>query len=158
MVAAMTVSALRWFKAALVLQILLLAYWLAIELVNLFPWNDIGARPAGYDLRWSVGINAFQMLAYMAIFALGVQTLAILSVVGYGVYLAWQIWTWWKPFVLGAGSEWQAVYTQSFAHTLKLGPAYGSRLPPDAQHIALQALTLVVLITTIMAVARMRHL
>ena len=31
----MTVSALRWFKAALVLQILLLAYWLAVELVSL---------------------------------------------------------------------------------------------------------------------------
>ena len=37
----MTVSALRRFKAALVLQILLLAYWLTMEVVDLHPWNDI---------------------------------------------------------------------------------------------------------------------
>ena len=154
----MTVSALRWFKAALVLQILLLAYWLTMEVVDLHPWNDIASRPAGYDLRWSIAVNALQMLAYMALFAPGVRPLAIVSTVGYGVYLALQLWTWWKPFVLGASSEWQALYAESFARTLKVLPVYGTRLPPDAQHITLQVLTLLTLIATGMAVSRMQHL
>ena len=154
----MAVSALRWFKAALVLQILLLAYWLTMEVVELFPWNDLASRPAGYDLRWSVAVNALPLLAYMALFALGIRPLAMLSVVGYAVYLAWQLWVWWKPYVLGASSEWQAVYAQSVSRTLKVLPAYGTHLPPDAHHITLQALTLLTLVATAGAVSRMRHL
>src|SRR4029079_10798005 len=154
----MTVSALRWFKAALVLQMLLLAYWLAMELIDIFPWNDLATRPAGYDLRWSVSINALQMLAYMILFALGIQTLAMLSVLGYAGYLAWQLWIWWKPYVLGASSDWQTLYAASFSRTLKLLPAEGVHIAPDAQHMALQVLTLLTLIATVMAVARMQHL
>lgn len=154
----MTVSALRWFKAALVLQILLLAYWLTIEVVDLYPWNDLASRPASYDLGWSVAVNALQLLAYMALFALGIRPLAMLSVVGYGAYLAWQLWIWWKPYILGASGDWQALYLESFSRTLKVLPVYGTRLPPDAQHLALQVLTLLTLIATAMAVSRMRHL
>jgi hypothetical protein len=154
----MTVSALRWFKAALFLQILLLAYWLVIELVSVFPWNDIASLPPGYDLRWSVAINALQMLIYMGLFALGVQTIAMLSVLGYAGYLAWQLWLWWKPYVLGASSDWQSLYAASFARTLKVLPADGTHLPPDAQHLVLHVLILLTLIATVMAVARMQHL
>jgi hypothetical protein len=157
MVAHMAMSALRWFKAALVLQMLLLAYWLTIEVVGIFPWNDLASRPADYDLRWAVATNALQMLAYMAIFALGVRPLAMLSVLGYGVYFAWQAWIWWKPYVLGADSAWQT-YAGSFARTLKFLPASGTHIPPDAQHIVLQALALITLIATGMAVSRMRYL
>jgi hypothetical protein len=39
----MALSALRWFKAALVLQALLVGYCLAIQVLDLFPWNDIAA-------------------------------------------------------------------------------------------------------------------
>ena len=154
----MAVSALRWFKAALVLQILLLAFWLTIEVVDLFPWNDLASRPAGYDFRWSVAVNALQLLGYTALFALGIRPLAMLSVVGYGAYLAWQLWVWWKPYILGASSEWQAFYAESFARTLKVLPVYGTRFPPDAQHLALQVLILLTLIATGKAVSRMEHL
>jgi hypothetical protein len=154
----MTVSALRWFKAALFLQTLLVAYWLTIEVVDLFPWNDLASRPPGYDLRWNVAINALQLLAYAAIFSLGIRPLAVLSALGYGGYLAWQLWTWWKPFALGASVEWRALYEQSFSRTLKVLPQIGDRLAPDAQHLTLQILTLLTLIATIMAVVRMRHL
>lgn len=154
----MTVSALRWFKAALVLQTLLLAYWLAIEVVDLFPWNDLASRPADYDLRWSVALNALQLLAYMALFALGIRPLAMLSFLGYAAYLAWQLWVWWKPYVLGAGSERQTLYAQSYSRTLKLLPELGGRFAPDAQHLTLQVLVLLTLIAIAMAIARMRYL
>ncbi len=154
----MTVSALRWFKAALVLQILLLAYWLATEVVHLFPWNDIASRPGDYDLGWSVAVNALQMLAYMALFVFGSRPLAMVSAAGYGIYLALQLWIWWEPYIIGASSDWQARYAESFSRTLKLLPADGTHLAPDAQHLVLQVLTLVTLIATARAVSRMQHL
>jgi hypothetical protein len=154
----MTVSALRWFKIALVIQIALVAYWLAIEVVNLFPWNDIASRPETYDLRRAIAINALQLLAYMAIFAFGVRVLAFVSVAGYAGYLAFQTWSWWKPYFLGADPAWVKFYTENFSRTLKVLPVHGANLPPDAQHLALQALTLLALFVTAMAAARMQHL
>lgn len=154
----MAVSALRWFKAALAVQILLIAYWLAMEVIPLFPWNDIATRPATYDFRAAVAMNALPLLAFLLIFSFGVRVLAVLSVVGYAVYLAIHAWRWWKPYALGADPAWQVFYTENFLRTLKVVPAYGTRLPPDAHHIALQGLTLIVVVVTGMAVARMRHL
>ena len=154
----MTVSALRWFKAALVLQVLLLAYWLAMQVVDLFPWNDLASQPPGHDLRSAIALNALPLLAFMAIFAFGIRALAMVSVLGYAGYLGWQLWTWWKPFALGASAEWRAAYAKGFSRTLKVLPAFGERLAPDAQTLTLQALALATLVATAMAVARMRHL
>ena len=154
----MAISALRWFKAALVLQILLLAYWLAVEVVDLFPWNDLASRPSGYDLRGSIAFNALPLLACMLLFASGLRPLAMLGVAGYAAYLVWQLWTWWKPYALGADAAWQAFHNESLSRTLKALPTFGVHYPPDAQHVALQLLTLATLITTIVAVDRMRHL
>lgn len=154
----MTLSALRWFKAALVMQLLLVAYWLTIQVVDLSPWNDIAAGPAADVLRSRIAITALPLIGLAAIFALGLQTLGMLSVAGYAIYLALQLWAWWKPYVWGASADQQAAYAASFTRTLKVLPAYGTRLPPDAQHIVLHVVIAVTLIVTAMAVARMRHL
>jgi hypothetical protein len=154
----MTVSALRWFKTALVLQALLIAYGLTIQTVDLFPWNDVVSGPASDDLRLSIAINVLPLLALMAIFALGVPVLGMVSVAGFAVYLAVQLWFWWKPYAWGANAEEQAAYAESFSRTMKVLPTYGTHLPPDAQHIALHVLILLALIVSAIAAARMRHL
>lgn len=154
----MTVSALRWFKAALVLQVLLIGYWLAIEVVNFFPWNDIAARPVEYDLRGALAVTGLCLCGLMLLFAFGSQPLAVLSVAGYGVYLAIQLWLWWKPYAVGSDPAWQGVYAELYLRTLKVLPADPVHLAPDAQHLVLQLLTLLTLIATAMAAARMRHL
>ena len=154
----MTVSALRWFKIALILQIALVAYWLAMGVVDLSPWNDLGSGPGGGELGVEIARNVLPLLACMAIFALGVSALGWVAVAGYTAYFLWQLWTWWKPYFLGADSAWQAYYAEHFSRTLKVLPAHGANLPPDAQHLVLQALALVTLFVTAMAVARMQHL
>jgi hypothetical protein len=154
----MTVSALRWFKIALIFQIALIAYGLTISVVDLFPWNDVSALPAGRELGRIIAGNALPLLVYLAIFALGVRALGILSIVGLAGYLLWQFWTWWKPYFIGADAAYLAYYTEHFSRTLKLLPAHAANLPPDAQHLVLQLLALVTLLVTAMAVARMQHL
>jgi hypothetical protein len=154
----MTVSALRWFKAALVLQALLIAYWLTILSVDLFPWNDVASGPASDDLRLTIAINTLPLLALMAIFALGIPVLGMVSAAGFTIYLAAQLWFWWKPYAWGANAEEQAAYAEGFSRTMKVLPAHGAHLAPDMQHIVLHVLILLALIATAIAASRMRHL
>jgi hypothetical protein len=154
----MALSALRWFKAALLMQLLLVAYWLTIAVVDLSPWNDIAAGPAADALRARIALMILPLLALTAIFALGLQTLGLVAVAGYTICLAVQLWAWWKPYAWGANADQQAAYAAGYARTLKVLPAYGTHLPPDAQHIVLHVLIAVTLFVTAMAVARMRHL
>jgi hypothetical protein len=154
----MTLSALRWFKAALVLQVLLVGYWLMIQTVDLFPWNDVVSGPASDDLRLSIAIKMLPLLALMAVFALGVPVLGVVSVAGFALYLAVQLWFWWKPYAWGANGEEQAAYAEGFSRTMKVLPTYGTHLPPDTQHIVLHVLILLTLIVSAIAAARMRHL
>jgi hypothetical protein len=152
----MALSALRWFKAALVLQALLVAYCLATQVLDLFPWNDISAGTG--DLRETIALTVLPQMALIALFALGVRLLALLSLAGYVLYLGLQIWTWWHPWVVGATAEWQAEHQASFSRTLKLVPFDAVHIAPDAQHLVLQALILATVVATAMAVARMEHL
>jgi hypothetical protein len=154
----MAVSALRWFKAALLLQVLLLAYWLTMEVIDLFPWNDLASFPGDYDLRRRIAVNALQQLAYIGLFALGLRLFALLAVLGYAFYFAMQLKTWWVPYAFGADAAWRARYAQVYGKTLKLLPSEGVHLAPDVQHLAMHVLTLAVLIASAMALARMRHL
>ena len=154
----MATSALRWFQAALLLQIGLLAYWLAIEVVAMPPWNDLAARPADYGLTEKVALNALPRLALMALFVLGIRVLAVVAVAGYAVDLAIQLWHWWKPYLFGADANWYGTYETLYTNTTAVLPAEGLHLPPDAQHLVLQLLTLATLGATAMAVSRMRHL
>jgi hypothetical protein len=154
----MAVTALRWFKAALLLQVLLVGYWLAIATVHVFPWNDIASAGDGAALARRLAFTLLPLLALLFLFSTGIPILAGMSVAGYAGYLAWQLWTWWKPFAMGADPAWQAQYAALHARTLKIIPALGTHLPPDAQMLTLHLLTLATLIATTMAVARMRHL
>jgi hypothetical protein len=150
----MATSALRWFQAAILLQILLLAYCLMINIADLSPWNDLAARPADYDLARTIGMHALPQLGFMALFALGIRMTAILSAIGYIGYLGVQLWIWWKPVVLSGGPVEPGLY----ARTLKLIPHDWLRLAPDAQHLALQALLLLTVFAMVMAIGRMRYL
>src|SRR5687767_1493074 len=118
----MALSALRWFKLALMLQALLLAYWLAIEVLNLFPWNDIGARPEDYDLQRTIAWHGLQQLAFIVLMATGIQLVAFMAVCGYAVWLGVQLWAWWMPWVNGASPEWRDEYRVLFSRTLNVLP------------------------------------
>lgn len=154
----MTVSALRWFKAALLLQIALVGYWLAMQTVDLSPWNDLSAAEAGDALRAVFVWNGLPLLACMALFALGVELLGWLAVAGYAVWLAREAWVWWWPYAIGADDDWKAHYAASFSRTMKVLPADATHLAPDAQHLALQGLAILAIAAAAMAAARMRHL
>jgi len=154
----MAVSALRWFKAALILQVLLIAYVLAMETLDLLPWNDLASRPPELDIARTVAIATMPLLACLGVFAIGFLPLAFVSVAAYTALLSWELWRWWPKYIFGADAAWREIYEASFARTLKLLPPSGMHLPPDGAHLVLQVLLIAVVAATAVAAAKMRYL
>jgi quinol-cytochrome oxidoreductase complex cytochrome b subunit len=74
-----------------------------------------------------------------------------LGLTAYGSWMYLQIDSWWRPYVLGGrtvGPNWY------FAKTYKFLPTIDSRPTPDAAHIVLQAMLLLVLVTGCLALRR----
>jgi len=145
-----------WFRTAQLLQLVLLAYWVATEVLDLFPLNDLAARPADYDLRASVAVNVLQQLAYLTLFALGWWVTAAVATVGYGVYLALQLWTWWVPYLFGTAVD-QARRFEQFGRTTSVLPVLDGRMPPDLQHVLLETLTALTVLCSGLAAHRLRR-
>lgn len=148
---------MRTYKLASLLQITLLAYWVATEVVDLFPLNDLAARPDDYDLPGSIAVNVLQQLAYMALFTLGFWLTAAAATVGYSVYLALQLWTWWVPYLFGASDEANARKAEQFSQTASVLPPIDGRMPPDVQHLVLESLTALTVLCSALAARQLRR-
>jgi hypothetical protein len=147
----------RAFRTAQWLQLLLLAYWVTIETVEIFPLNDIRGRVPHYEPATALAVNLLQQIAYMALFAARQWWPALAAALGYAAYLALQLWTWWVPYLFGASPDWQARHSRNFERTLKLLPSSEGHPAPDLQHMLLQLLTVAALIATARAARSLRR-
>jgi len=73
------------------------------------------------------------------------------------IWLGLQLWTWWPPYLFGASERWSQVYARAFAQSTSILPRWGSHLPPDAAHFALQVLLSGSVATGGMALVRRRQ-
>jgi hypothetical protein len=80
-----------------------------------------------------------------------------LGVAGYAGWLYLQIQTWWVPYLFGASDHWQEVYHQVFAYSTKILPSFGNHLAPDAMHLTIQLLLLVILTSLIVGLVQIRR-
>ena len=131
----------RYLRAAVVAQVITAAYLQLVEWVDLAPWNNVanGNRQESFDIMLLV-IQACASVAFLARFLLGM----LAGWVFYAVWLWLQLVGWWKPYLFGGrsvGPNW------FFAHTYKFLPAIEQRPVPDANHVVLQFLIIVVLVT-----------
>lgn len=131
----------RRLAAAAVL--LLGGYLQLVEWVDLFPWNDVrrGNGQAGLNLALAA---VTPMLAAWLWFSRRWAPLAAAAALGLWAWL--QIQTWWIPYVItGASPGWRRVWDRWFGETLHVLPRTADRLPPDLNHLVLQALILTAL-------------
>ena len=80
-----------------------------------------------------------------------------LGVAGYAGWLYLQIQTWWVPYLFGASDHWQEVYHRVFAYSTKKLPSFGNHLAPDAMHLTIQLLLLVILTSLIVGLVQIRR-
>ena len=138
-------------RAAAWAQLAAAAYLQLIEWVPLSPWNDLSRGNGQEGLDVVLGIA---MLALAAGTLARKRAVMALAVLGYGVWLALQIQTWWVPYFFGASPRWARIYSIWFGRTVKFLPAIGDHPIPDACHVVLHVLLIAAGLLTARALLR----
>jgi len=135
----------RVIRLAVATQLLCAAYLQFIEWVPVFPWNDLAHGNAQEVLD---GILATAQVGVAVAFAMRWRPVMAAGLAGYLAWFLLQLESWWRPYLFGGrivGPRWY------FARTYKFLPQIGQRPTPDAAHIVLQILLLLVIIAGIRA-------
>ncbi len=135
-------------KWAVTAQLLCAFYLQFIEWIPVFPWNDL-SRGNGQETLDV--IMAVVQLAIALGFWFSSRVTMGLGLAAYGVWFYLQIDHWWRPYLFGGrtvGPNWY------FAKTYKFLPLIDSRPTPDAAHVVLQVILLLVLVTGVAALYR----
>ncbi len=127
---------------------LLLGYFALTNHVNLYPWNNLSA--AGPQLHSTLaGIVPFTVCVALV---LGWRRIGVwVSVVWSTVWLLLQLRQWWLPYLFGPTtlhSNFDWYFSNGYIETTSFLPASIGPVP-DAQHIVLQTLSVVVVVFAI---------
>lgn len=112
-------------------------YLQVVEWIDLYPWNDVRTGNGQEMLDLMLAPLTVMLVAWLwTSRRWGPLTAAIALMVWAGL----QVTTWWSPYVWGASPGWRRTYDRWFADTVQVLPNDGVHLPPDANHLVLQAL------------------
>lgn len=155
---------MEWLKASLFSQAILALYFQVVQWLPLGRWNyQPGFTPFGVQVMHGDAsgqdfllLVAFVLpfLAFWVAYSNDLRWLMWLGVVGYGLWLALQIKTWWIAYAFGASDSWLRVYQRTFRHSTQLLPSFGRHLPPDGLHLVLHVLLATVVALTVVGLLK----
>ncbi len=145
---------MNWLRASLFAQAILALYFQVIQWLPLGGWNyQPGFTPFGVEVihgraAWQdfllLGAFTVPFLLFWFAYARGLRWLMTLGILGYGIWLALQVKTWWVAYAFGASDARARVYERVFSHSTQVLPSWGRHLPPDGMHLVLQLLLVAV--------------
>ena len=155
---------MRYLRISLAAQFLLAIYFQIINWCSLGLWNyQPGFVPllSSGAIEWrDVGSVSAFLLPFL-LFSLAYwrrwNWLMWVGAVGYGAWLYLQIQTWWVPYLFGASEHWQEVYNRVVSHSTKILPSFGNHLAPDAMHLTIQLLLIVIVISSTVGLVQLQR-
>lgn len=147
-------SSMKWLRLSLVIQIILAGYFQLVLWLPLGAWNDQPGKRLITLLSEGQALAvlgfAFAMLLPVLLFALALWKrwfwLMWVGLMGYGVWAALQIQSWWIPWIFGADQR--ALDNQKFLQkTYKIFPSSIGHPAPDAMHFVLDLLIFLAVVT-----------
>jgi hypothetical protein len=158
---------MKYLRISLWTQFVLAIYFQIINWFSLGSWNNqSGFVPLIRSLisgkaEWTdiALISAFLIPFLLCLLAYYKQLIWLLwvGVCGYSFWFFLQIKTWWIPYLLGASARWEEIYHRVFAHTTKVIPSFGRHLAPDAMHLAIQLLLLILIMNLIIGLIQIQR-
>ena len=123
-------------------------YLQAVEWIDMFPWNNVknGNGQETMDLLLAVGFVILIVWLWV-----GRKLAAFITSLALSFWLWLQIQTWWIPYFNGATDHWERVYLNWFSETTQFMQVTENHYPPDANHLLLQALIVLCLLSNIRA-------
>lgn len=146
-----------WSRIAAISIITMLAYFVITNHINLYPWNNLDE--AGSQLSSTLtGLIPFSIYALAFLFRW--RWIMLIGTVHSYIWLLLQLRQWWLPYLFGStplhrSFDWFTEH--GYEDTVSFLPAIGNRPVPDAQHIVLELLSLLVVITTTVAYLKLRE-
>jgi cytochrome b subunit of formate dehydrogenase len=150
---------MKWLRASLFAQAILALYFQLIQWLPLGQWNhQPGFTPLGIQVIHgdATALDVLLMVAFVlpgALFWLGFvrnwRWVMWSCTLGYAIWLALQIMTWWVAYIFGASDSWARVYQRVFSQSTQLLPTVGRHLPPDGMHLILHVLLTAVVVLAV---------
>lgn len=137
--------------AAAIAIICLCVYFALDNHVRMPPWNNL--EPAGSQIRSTVTGVAPLALGLLGLI-LRVRWLVAIVTLWMLVWFAAQMQQWWLPYLFGPTplhDDFSWYFQNGYTETLTILPVRADRPTPDAQHLTLQVLSLVVLVLLVRA-------
>jgi hypothetical protein len=148
---------MRYLRISLAAQFLLATYFQIINWFSLGLWNYqpgfvplLSSDKAAWGDIASVSAFLLPFLFFSLAYWKRWTWLMWVGTVCYTIWLCVQIYSWWVPYIFGASPQWQEVYDRVFAHSTKILPSFGNHLAPDAMHLTIQLLLIVMVVSSIM--------
>ena len=151
---------MKWLNVSLLAQAALAVYVQAVQWLPLGRWNhQPGFTPFAVQIvhGGATGLDLLVLASFAMPFVVfwfahsrGLRWLMWVCTLGYAIWLALQVKTWWVAYAFGASDSWARVYERVFSQSTQLLPSFGRHLPPDGMHLVLQGLLVVVVTCAIL--------
>src|SRR4051794_34632368 len=132
---------------AAIVAIALAVYLVVTDWVNLAPWNNVGDMPTRQRLLISVANYTPLLFIALAVLQESRILVTIALIVG-ALDLLMHIAYWWVPYLRGTTDEQRAERTSLFGGTITFLPPIGDHPIPNAQHVVVGGLMLLMVATT----------
>jgi hypothetical protein len=155
---------MKFLRISLVIQIILAAYFQVVFWFPLGSWNDQPGKRVLTLLKEGQALPvlgfALAMLLPVLLFALSLWKrwvwLMWVGLLGYGIWAALQIQSWWIPWIFGANQR--ALSNEKFLQkTYKIFPASIGHPAPDAMHFVLDLLLFSAVVTIAVGLLKVRR-
>jgi hypothetical protein len=155
---------MKWLRASLWSQAILALYFQLIQWLPLGGWNyQPGFTPLGVEAirgRATASdilfVTAFMtpFVVFLFAYSRGLRWLMWIGALGYAIWLALQVKTWWVAYAFGASDSWMEVYQRVFSHSTQLLPSFGRHLPPDGMHLLLHVLLMTTVVSAVIGLLK----
>jgi hypothetical protein len=144
-----------WQIVAAIAPLVFVAYLVITEWVPMFPFNDLEASSRQERLD-TAKINYPVGIAISGLFALGHPVSVLVAAGLTGLVVVGHVMSWWLPYfgILTFDGQREA-YKREYARTLKLLPVEGHEVVPDAQHMVVGVIAIVMLVSGLATAAEL---
>lgn len=145
-------TATDWRRVAIAAAITMLLYFSVTNHVDLYPLNNLAEAGSQWP---STLAGLIQFGLFVGLLLTKRRLAALTALVISAVWLALQFRQWYLPYLFNLGpTDW--FFDHGYSKTIKvLPPIDGHPVTPDLQHNILQLLSLVVLVTAVLAFRQM---